>query len=43
MSLSEARAKLEMLVGWKPNVGFKEGLKRTLAWFSQKKQATITV
>jgi dTDP-glucose 4,6-dehydratase len=30
-------AKLEKLVGWKPNVGFEEGLKRTVAWFSQKK------
>ena len=30
--------KLESLVGWKPNVCFEEGLKRTVAWFSQKKQ-----
>jgi UDP-glucuronate decarboxylase len=29
-------AKLERLVGWKPNVRFEEGLKRTVAWFSQK-------
>jgi nucleoside-diphosphate-sugar epimerase len=29
-------AKLERLVGWKPNVGFEEGLKRTVAWFSHK-------
>ena len=28
--------KLERLVGWKPNVCFEEGLKRTVAWFSQK-------
>ena len=28
--------KLERLVGWKPNVSFEEGLKRTIAWFSQK-------
>jgi UDP-glucuronate decarboxylase len=29
--------KLEMLVGWKPNVCFDEGLKRTIGWFSQGK------
>jgi UDP-glucuronate decarboxylase len=29
-------AKLEKLVGWKPNVTFEEGLKRTVKWFSQK-------
>ncbi len=29
-------AKLEQLVGWKPNVGFEEGLKRTITWFTQK-------
>jgi len=29
-------AKLEMLVGWKPQVSFEEGLKRTVAWFSKK-------
>ena len=29
--------KLEKLVGWKPNVSFEEGLKRTITWFSQKK------
>jgi len=29
--------KLERLVGWKPNVSFEEGLKRTIGWFSQKK------
>ncbi len=29
--------KLEKLVGWKPSVGFEDGLKRTLAWFSTKK------
>jgi len=28
--------KLWELVGWKPNVDFEEGLKRTLAWFSKK-------
>jgi UDP-glucuronate decarboxylase len=27
--------KLEQLVGWKPSVSFEEGLKRTIAWFSQ--------
>jgi UDP-glucuronate decarboxylase len=27
-------AKLEKLVGWKPNVSFEDGLKRTIAWFS---------
>ncbi len=26
-------SKLERLVGWKPNVSFEEGLKRTVAWF----------
>jgi UDP-glucuronate decarboxylase len=26
-------AKLEKLVGWKPNVSFEEGLKRTTRWF----------
>jgi UDP-glucuronate decarboxylase len=30
--------KLERLVSWKPSVNFEEGLKRTIAWFSQKKQ-----
>ena len=30
-------SKLEKVVGWKPNVGFEEGLKRTITWFSQKK------
>jgi len=29
--------KLEKLVGWKPSVGFDEGLKRTIGWFSQRK------
>jgi UDP-glucuronate decarboxylase len=28
--------KLERLVGWKPNVSFEEGLKRTITWFAQK-------
>lgn len=28
--------KLERLVGWKPNIAFEEGLKRTITWFSQK-------
>jgi UDP-glucuronate decarboxylase len=28
--------KLEKVVGWKPNIGFEEGLKRTITWFSQK-------
>jgi UDP-glucuronate decarboxylase len=26
--------KLESMVGWKPNVSFEEGLKRTIKWFS---------
>ncbi len=26
---------LEQLVGWKPNVGLEEGLRRTTSWFSQ--------
>jgi len=30
-------SKLEKVVGWKPDVSFKEGLKRTIAWFSQNK------
>ncbi len=29
-------AKLEKLVGWKPTMSLKEGLKRTVTWFSQK-------
>ena len=29
--------KLERIVGWKPNVSFEEGLKRTIGWFSQRK------
>jgi UDP-glucuronate decarboxylase len=29
-------SKLEEIVGWKPNVGFEEGLKRTVTWFSNK-------
>jgi len=28
-------SKLEKLSGWKPNVSFEEGLKRTITWFSQ--------
>ena len=28
--------KLQKLVGWKPNVSFEQGLKRTITWFSQK-------
>ena len=28
-------SKLEKVVGWKPSVSFEEGLKRTVAWFSQ--------
>jgi UDP-glucuronate decarboxylase len=28
--------KLEEIVGWKPNVGFEEGLKRTVIWFFNK-------
>ena len=28
--------KLERLVGWKPNVTFEDGLKRTIKWFAQK-------
>ncbi len=28
--------KLEKLVGWKPNISFDEGLKRTINWFAQK-------
>ncbi len=27
--------KLESLVGWKPNVSFEEGLKKTVTWFSK--------
>jgi UDP-glucuronate decarboxylase len=34
--------KLGKLVGWKPNVRFEEGLKRTVTWFSQKKQSNVT-
>jgi len=30
--------KLERRAGWKPGVSFEEGLKRTVTWFSQKKQ-----
>ena len=30
-------AKLKRLVGWKPNVSFEEGLKRTITWFSSKR------
>jgi nucleoside-diphosphate-sugar epimerase len=30
-------SKLEKLVGWKPEVSFEKGLKRTIAWFSLKK------
>jgi nucleoside-diphosphate-sugar epimerase len=29
--------KLERLIGWKPNVDFEEGLKKTITWFSQRK------
>ncbi len=29
-------SKLERLIGWKANVSFEEGLKRTVVWFSQK-------
>jgi UDP-glucuronate decarboxylase len=28
-------SKLEALVGWKPNVSFEEGLKKTVLWFSR--------
>jgi len=28
-------SKLEKIVGWKQNIGFEEGLKRTIRWFSQ--------
>jgi nucleoside-diphosphate-sugar epimerase len=31
--------KLEKLVGWKPNVCFEEGLKRTIMWFVSKKRS----
>ena len=31
-------SKLEELVGWKPQVEFEKGLKRTIKWFSSKKQ-----
>jgi len=30
-------SKLEKVVGWKPNVRFEEGLKRTIKWFVSKK------
>lgn len=30
-------SKLEELVGWKPQVEFEKGLKRTIKWFSSKK------
>jgi UDP-glucuronate decarboxylase len=30
-------AKLKRLVGWKPNMIFDEGLKRTVSWFSAQK------
>ena len=29
--------KIEKLVGWKPQVNFEEGLKRTVTWFSRKR------
>jgi UDP-glucuronate decarboxylase len=29
-------SKLESVVGWKPSVGFDEGLNRTISWFSKK-------
>ena len=32
-------SKLEKLVGWKPNVSFEEGLKRTIKWFVSKNAA----
>jgi len=31
-------SKLEKLVGWKPKMAFADGLRRTIKWFSQKKQ-----
>ncbi len=31
--------KLEKLVKWKPNIKFEDGLKRTITWFSSKKEA----
>ena len=37
---AQTRAKLEKLAGWKPNMSFAKGLKRTVEWFSEKKQAT---
>jgi nucleoside-diphosphate-sugar epimerase len=33
-------AKLEKLVWWKPNVGFEEGLERTIKWFVSKKRSS---
>jgi nucleoside-diphosphate-sugar epimerase len=33
-------AKLERLVGWKPNVSFEEGLERTIKWFVSKKRSS---
>ena len=33
--------KLEKVVGWKPSVSFEEGLKRTVAWFSQGEQQSF--
>lgn len=32
-------SKLEKVVGWKPNVCFEEGLKRTIMWFVPKKRS----
>ncbi|MGD0996367.1 MAG: UDP-glucuronic acid decarboxylase family protein [Candidatus Bathyarchaeia archaeon] len=33
-------SKLEKVVGWKPNVGFEEGLERTIKWFVSKKRSS---
>jgi hypothetical protein len=30
----------ETLIGWKPNVGFEEGLGRTIKWFVSKKRSS---
>jgi dTDP-D-glucose 4,6-dehydratase len=34
-------SKLEEPVGWKPQVEFEKGLKRTITWFSSKRRVKI--